>query len=932
MYLPYQRLVLDLAFMLKLDMKDGRADWSIAAPRLQSIGLKGNIGPIEIDGKVDFKAGDPKYGDAILGSVKASLIGTVMIDVNVVFGSKQDYKYFYVDALAVLPSGIQIPPCMALFGLGGGFYYNMAPPPPPSAEQVLSQPPSANNVVRSSGDYIPEKGVVGFKVMVVMGLSSKELLHFKGTYEMSFKTNEGLEVNEVGITGEIFVLSSEMLKKDASTMYGAISIRYNFPLKTFTLNATVEAHLLGILDVTGSINILASPHEWYVHVGTSQNPITAQLRLLAIIQVKIHAYFMTGNSHITFPDPPAQVMDMFPDYRGKREKSATALAAGAQAGTGSAGMAFGAGFDLRVGGCFGPVCLEIACGVGFDIALTKFKGQCALPAFGNTPRSSFVPGIEGWYAQGNLYGYLMFRAELDLELFSVTIAKMEAAALLEMKGPNPVFVRGRVAFSYNVLGIKGHKSFMARFGSTCEEIHDEWPFGDLPLIAELTPEAQDVSILRQPTISYNLQVNTPFEFYQEATNGNGEDYGYIRTFNIKSKVTIKDTDKNIVKTDIAENMRDNGYNCIISKYKSFEPLTNYNMHVLVEAFEKENGAWREAFVRRKGNNGQEQKIHVTQSKEINFKTKECVTRLDDPQENAILYAYPHPGQRYLLPQDETEGYVVLREYVGCLVDKYDIHFRFETPSASLDVKPTVSDFAFVQGNKQLKFTFKIPPTLTKETGYQLTQIGVPVKSKSENIFAQTTKTYTISSGIENSNSYTFQSSSSNGALHEAASEVRLYQSYFKTSKFKSMRDKINSYSVVADQVNSYWGDGYKLNFKGEENFDKFEVKGSKFEFLGKQYVIMPSVFFRDLLDNAWYRDVGNEMYSHYWHIRNHISHAYQPGLWALFETSRFRTVEQMATLGGMPAKGLIYIENYDPPYRKNEAGFLELNFAVARRF
>jgi hypothetical protein len=304
-----------------------------------------------------------------------------------------------------------------------------------------------------------------------------------------------------------------MLDISATTLYGALRVTYVFPLKTFTFNATVSANIASIVTVNGKLDMLVSPDEWYVFVGTSANPIQAKIKILEIVGVTIHAYFMTGNTGITFPEPPMQVLAAFPDLKASRENQKILQEQSNSGNKTSAGMAFGAGFQLDAGGCFGPICLNINSGVGFDIALTK-KDECIV--VGPNGRENYgVPGFNGWYAEGQLYGYLQFGLEIDCGLFSATVAKMNAAALLRMSGPNPIFINGRLNYNMNILGlVKSSGGVNVKFGQPCQFANDSWPFGDLPIIQDITPVGKEVSILRQPIITYNLPVDKEIEFFQ----------------------------------------------------------------------------------------------------------------------------------------------------------------------------------------------------------------------------------------------------------------------------------------------------------------------------------------------------------------------------------------------------------------------------------
>ena len=107
-------------------------------------------------------------------------------------------------------------------------------------------------------------------------------------------------------------------------------------------------------------------------------------------------------------------------------------------------LAFGASLDFDTGDLsFLLFYARFQAGMGFDIMLKDYQeARCS-----NTGKQV---GINGWYANGQSYAYLQgelgIRVKLSFLKLKVPIISGGAAVLLQAKLPNPVWMRGYVAW------------------------------------------------------------------------------------------------------------------------------------------------------------------------------------------------------------------------------------------------------------------------------------------------------------------------------------------------------------------------------------------------------------------------------------------------------------------------------------------------------
>ncbi len=116
-----------MAVVGDLNMTGGRPDWGNPHLEVDSISIKGPLGPLDIEGYVKFFDNDVTYGNGMKGALQAKLdlgVNKIVIKSHIMFGHTT-FNYFYVDLSYLSTLGTPIVPPVSMFGLGGGVYYNM---------------------------------------------------------------------------------------------------------------------------------------------------------------------------------------------------------------------------------------------------------------------------------------------------------------------------------------------------------------------------------------------------------------------------------------------------------------------------------------------------------------------------------------------------------------------------------------------------------------------------------------------------------------------------------------------------------------------------------------------------------------------------------------------------------------------------------------
>lgn len=833
----------NLGIVGDLSMTNGRPTWGNPHLEVNKIKVNGPLGPLEVDGEIDFFDKDPKYGNGVRGGIDVKLnlgVTDVEISSHIMFGHTT-FNYWYVDLNYLQSIGIIIDPPVAMFGLGGGVYYNMSKAQDVSPDALLKG--SSNDLNR----YTPTNGIIGFKASIVVGVADGVSFHAKGTLSMEFTSDFGVKSVDLDVDA---AMMSPIVSNDADApINGHGHIGYDFAEKIFDAGVGLN---INYKIITGSawlaLNINGSNGEWYFKLGEPENRIYVNVLDLETI----NAYFMMGSNIPGIPDPPANIMAYFPSYQSSRDNSLVGNKL-------APGFAFGAGLQ------YGPVDLtflifymHFSAGMGFDVNLRRYSEGC--------DGSSNLPGINGWYANGQFYAWVDFAFGLNVDVWfysgKINVAELQAAALFKAGLINPTWFEGWLYGHYDVLDglISGTMHFHVSVGNKCVPAGSPLG-GDLPIIAELKPNQNEknISIAQDPQVAFNYPVN--YDFDVKSTNSNGDDV--LNSIHIElTDFTIRRKSDNAVVANLNNNQNlsftDEMKLATLFTKDAFDPQTEYLVTVSVTA----KDAKTTQVLMYKGK-------PVQETQTISFKTGDCLHRLDEGAKT-ILGSYPFKGQRYLLQKEQTTGFIELNKSYPCLLNdpNYDLLAQFvsyQSPSQSVTHEVPVG----MSGNQ---LTFQIP-SIPNE---QITQLRIIKRRKVSKVaslqkasLAYTSQNKYLGWGENgNSNVISIKNNSISGASTSNKSiDLELYSYYFKTSKYNTLAEKLNSsdYSATATRDGIGNLEGYSANFGFAEGFDVFDVKETLFNAFGEKFVIYPLIHISEQKPgNAWVQNyVTNYFYGNW---------------------------------------------------------------------
>jgi hypothetical protein len=467
--------------------------------KLDKINVFANLSAVKIKGMLEFYNNDAKWGDGFFATLKATFTSMQMeIDANARFGRKTDYRYWYIEAKVILPTGIPFMTGYAFYGAGVAAWYHIncdMTGAKPSATAAASASPSSGAVMN------PDKNVaLGFKIVAVLG-TTPDPARMNADVGLAAQFSNSGGIMNIGISGQLWMMAKFADRNDAPVK-GSLNISYDFPNKIFDLNASITINKPPITgNGTLKINVNGSTGKWYVKIGEPANRNTVTIAILGS-SVSSQSYFMFGNN-IT---PPSNFMP----------KTIQGLqAAGCSINTGSlatatnavkSGPGFATGFQIGFDGN-GSINILVAtinwnasAGAETNLSMIRYDG---------TPCSGFS-GYNRWYVRGSLAVYGMVKVTMHVKPWNVgggkvyhpccgnpfkkcfydwscystlpvvclhccgsgcnyNLADIKIGAYLQGGFPNPSWVEGAVAGNYNLLGglIKG--SFSANFskGNKC---------------------------------------------------------------------------------------------------------------------------------------------------------------------------------------------------------------------------------------------------------------------------------------------------------------------------------------------------------------------------------------------------------------------------------------------------------------------------------
>jgi hypothetical protein len=462
---------------------------------IREINLAVETGAVNMDGTISFFKNDEKFGSGFEGSLTLGILETIKLSGTVLFGNKEidndKVNYWFAYAMAYLPkSPVPMATPLDIYGFGGGVYYNMA------MDMEMPNPgAAAASTIDPREAFIVSPGILGIQASVVTALTPSSRT-FNADVTLTAEINLNGGINLIALTGVGYVMQDlEAVNKDEAMISASVAIVYNFATKTFTADCAVEGHIpkeKTLLDISGDISFHRSPDLWYFKAGVPKDMLTTTIDM-GVSGIGAGAYFMTG-MNLPPPELPREIKSFF--------RFDSKMVNNIQNGMGigfMAGLHLNMNIDLTALGTG----IQIVGLAGADIAVLNF--------FASTCNKKENFGVNKWYAMGQGYVYGKF----TLEAFTADVASLELGVILEGAFPNPTGVRGMVKAEAEVLIFETSIEQKFEIGKFCDiqpmaninkmVDREEIALESMDLVGVVTPANTEkgVSVGVQPTIQWH---------------------------------------------------------------------------------------------------------------------------------------------------------------------------------------------------------------------------------------------------------------------------------------------------------------------------------------------------------------------------------------------------------------------------------------------
>ncbi len=802
-------------------------------------------GSFAFAGDLTFRREDPVYGNGLNGTVKARFTN-ISLGASAIFGTKEGFRYWSVDAIANLGTGVPILPGVYINEFGGGASYHMRRTNQRMGSRII---PEDNEMM-----YVPDE-TIGLGIKAIAGLKgqNEKLFNAEAIFEMTFRSSGG--VKNINFMGNAYLLSmpkeasrgrlGERVKRMAlkasqtdilngdpaisnevfgppdtqgAQIYAGVVINYDFDQQVLHANLKAIINVAqGVIQGGGDAVLHFAPDEWYIYIGRPEYANRFNLNLLGLAQAD--AYFVMGSTVPDSPPPPENVSEILGGINLDYMSDLNALADGQ-------GIGFGASLRIDTGNkTFLIFYGRFQAGVGFDVMMRNYGGvTCA-------GRGSL--GINGWYANGQAYAYFDGNIGVQVKLFGnvkrVDILKIGAAVVAQAKLPNPVWIKGTVGGHFSVLGglVKGNCSFEVTIGEECEIQQEGSALEGVNVIAQLTPQdgLGDVDVFTAPQAVFNYEMEKEYQLV-DASNRK-----------VDFKIALDRIELNGPTGPVPATIQWNTDHtvAVLKTSEILPPESKLTLTVITSFMEKKSGRWQRATA-----NGED----LTESRAITFTTGEAPNYISP---NNVAYSYPTKNMLNLYKKVYPRGYIKLiqgQEYLFEEDNEFVPLVRFTSSRGNKE-----TPLSYDPGQKQVNFTF---PDLENGAIYQLSLVKVPkIQTNIEgNVVLAEQRVENVDASVTTRQAL--------GSIKQYEEQV-LFESTFRTSDYGSFEEKMRSI-----QLSSGWRypvtTGVHLvgsNFSGPEPFSREEIYGNQG---GTPMIRMQA----DLTRNTWfYNKVNPLIYENY---------------------------------------------------------------------
>lgn len=504
----------------ELEEINSRQKWKFKNIQVHQLFIDADIKEqVHIKGSLTHFENHSIYGEGFSGLLSADFkkFG-FKADAAGQFGKKNDIDYFFVDVLVDANLDIAAGP-VQIYGFGGGVSYHMENNFNAASinfgnavGEITSAPPIG--VSFSGVQYTPNENIgLGIKATALISTLSKNIFNGSVSLEVLFNVPElGGGLRQIGMKGNGHFLTPpenavsphyqnlpNAPPPRTAAMSAFIDMKLRFDTLSLAGDLAVYLNAGGIIYGAGDdyslcrASVYFSPYDWYINIGTPNNRCGAILDIPFINpEIEINSYFNVGTSIPDFPELPDNVRSI-----ASRVQSNEGLRKS------GGGFMFGASLDLKYDFKAGPVKGYLNAGLGFDVMLRDYGNAiCA--------ESGQRVGMDGWYAAGQMWGYL----EGGVKLFGVSILEAGLAAVLQARLPNPFWAKATVAAKVKVLFVQKRFNVSVEIGQLCTLTSDD-PNDligmDLVTFTNPADGALDNATDIQPEAHFAVQIDKGFE-------------------------------------------------------------------------------------------------------------------------------------------------------------------------------------------------------------------------------------------------------------------------------------------------------------------------------------------------------------------------------------------------------------------------------------
>ena len=707
-------------------------------------------------------------------------------------------------------------------------------PPPTLAEALATEDPAAaypspvalpDEIGNSlSGlTYVPDTlAGLGLKAMIAYGTLKRQVFNGDLAFEVIFNRSGGL--GSIGLMGNANFLTpppTPANPEPVASIGAYVGMGYDFEAAAFSANLRMKVYVKdGLITgaypdyVAGEGAIYADNSQWYIYLGTPDKPIRLNYDVNALgnvagagetaavpggaerglppesidqplgeigdVGLLLTSYLDAGSVLPAFPDPPEAVLELLQ----RNESGFNPTSRDDPSFANASGLLFGAGFgvtmpDLR----FLAFYAYLNAGMGYDLMLKNYgtSAVCANLSPGPSPI-----GMNGWYATGQYYGYLEAGVGIKVDLFGFSgrypIFDVGAAALLQARLPNPLWMKGEIAGQYDILGglVSGRCQFEFEAGDKCD-LSPAAELENIAVLESLVPAAgtYEVDVFTQPQALFNFSIDRVIVLQDEQGN-------YVNLKPVLRKFTVTDDDR---ETNIPGELVWNSERTVVA-FRPTDILPGQSavtLSVTVDVLRLDDGNWVPLEV-----DGE----FVVDAATATFLTG---TAPDHVVESNIRYAYPINRQLNFLRDEAGNGYIQL--------DRGQDDLFLGQPGCSLDPNEWTQGIRFTSGNQDLplaaivyngaenRLSFAIPGQSfgpDEMVSYEIVNVpkgnGGDVDANVTEVTRDLAQNLPPGADAANASSVLLRSREASGTL-TSGEETQLYHLDFKTSRYGTFSEK-----------------------------------------------------------------------------------------------------------------------------------------------